>query len=156
MKKKIAILGSTGSIGKTTLEVISHNKKNYDIKLLTTNKNISKIIKQSRQFNVKNIIITDNISYQIAKKKLKNNRKIKIYNDFSKLDKIFKNKIDYVMSSITGIAGLSPTLKIIKYTNSIGIANKETIICAWNLIKKELKKNNTFFFPIDSEHFFPK
>ena len=57
------------------------------------------------------------------------------------------------MSSITGIAGLSPTLKIIKYTNSIGIANKETIICAWNLIKKELKKNNTFFFPIDSEHF---
>ena len=153
MKKKIAILGSTGSIGKTTLEVISHNKKNYDIKLLTTNKNISKIIKQSRQFNVKNIIITDNVSYQIAKKKLKNNRKIKIYNDFSKLDKIFKNKIDYVMSSITGIAGLSPTLKIIKYTNSIGIANKETIICAWNLIKKELKKNNTFFFPIDSEHF---
>ena len=57
------------------------------------------------------------------------------------------------MSSITGIAGLEPTIKIIKHTKSIGIANKETIICGWNLIIKQLKKNNTTFVPIDSEHF---
>jgi len=69
------------------------------------------------------------------------------------LDKIFKKKIDYVMSSISGLEGLVPTFKIIKYTKNIAIANKEAIICGWNLIKKELLKNNTEFIPVDSEHF---
>ena len=57
------------------------------------------------------------------------------------------------MSSISGIDGLIPTIEIIKYTKKIAIANKETIICAWNLIKNELKKNKTFFIPVDSEHY---
>ena len=63
-----------------------------------------------------------------------------ILNNFQNLEKIFKNKIDYVMSSIVGLDGLVPTFNIIKHTNKIAIANKETIICAWNLIKKELQK----------------
>ena len=58
-----------------------------------------------------------------------------------------------LMSSIVGLDGLEPTFKIIKYTKKIAIANKETIICGWNLIKKELKKNKTKFIPVDSEHF---
>ena len=66
---------------------------------------------------------------------------------------IFKKKIDYVMSSISGIHGLEPTLNIIKYTKIIAIANKEAIICGWHLIKKDLKKFNTSFIPVDSEHF---
>ena len=69
------------------------------------------------------------------------------------LNKIFKKKIDYVMSSIVGLDGLNPTFKIIKFTKKIAIANKESIICGWNLIKKELKKNKTKFIPVDSEHF---
>ena len=72
MKKKIAILGSTGSIGKTTLDIVKKNKKDFEIILLTTNKNIKKIIKKSKKFNVKNIIITDYFYFQKLKKKNKN------------------------------------------------------------------------------------
>ena len=69
------------------------------------------------------------------------------------MNKILSNKIDYVMSSIVGLDGLNPTLKVIKYTKNIAIANKETIVCAWNLIEKELKTSKTNFIPVDSEHF---
>ena len=66
---------------------------------------------------------------------------------------MIKGKVDYAMSAVSGLDGLSPTLQIIKKTKSIAIANKESIICGWNLIKKQLKKNNTKFIPVDSEHF---
>ena len=151
MKKKIAILGSTGSIGKTLIEIIKENKKNFEIVLLTADKNYKEILKQTKYFNVKNLIITNEKSFrELKKKKL---RKINIFNNYTSFNKIFKKKIDYVMSSISGIDGLEPTLKIIKHTKKIAIANKEAIICGWNLIKKELKRNKTEFIPVDSEHF---
>ena len=151
MKKKIAILGSTGSIGKNLIEIIKKDKKQFKIELLTANKNYKEILNQAKVFGVKNIIITDRESFQkIKRKKLKN---IKIFNNFKSFDLIFKKKIDYVMSSISGIHGLEPTLNIIKYTKIIAIANKEAIICGWHLIKKDLKKFNTSFIPVDSEHF---
>ena len=152
MKLNLAILGSTGSIGKSLLNIISKNKKKFKISLLTANSNYQLILEQAKKFNVKNIIITDKKSFDLArsKNKIKN---LNILNNFQNLEKIFKNKIDYVMSSIVGLDGLVPTFKIIKHTNKIVIANKESIICAWNLIKKELKKNNTEFIPVDSEHF---
>ena len=153
MKKKVAILGSTGSIGKSLLDIIKQDKKNFQILLLTGNKNFRLLLKQAKFFDVKNIIITDQKNYLKAKKILKT-KKINIYNNFDKLNNIFRNKkIDYVMSSIVGIDGLYPTIKIIKFTKKIAIANKESIICGWNLIKKELKKNKTKFIPVDSEHF---
>ena len=152
MKKNIAILGSTGSIGKTLLQIIDKDKKNFKIKLLTANKNYKLVIKQAKKFNVKNIIIINQNNYLKAKKKNYQN-KLNIYNNFDALDKIFDKKIDYVMSSIVGLEGLLPTIKIIKHTKKIAIANKEAIICGWNLIKKEIKKNKTIFFPVDSEHF---
>ena len=84
----------------------------------------------------------------------KNNKKINFYRDFTNLKKIFKNnKLDYVMNSIVGFSGLEPTINIIKYTHKIAIANKESIICGWSLIKKELIKNKTDIVPVDSEHF---
>ena len=152
MKKKIAILGSTGSIGKTLIKIINKDYKNFEVLLLTANKDYSTLFKQAKKFNVKNLIITNSRSYEILKKKCKR-LNIKVFNDFEMLDKIFKKKIDYVMSSISGLEGLVPTFKIIKYTKNIAIANKEAIICGWNLIKKELLKNNTEFIPVDSEHF---
>ncbi len=152
MKKKIAILGSTGSIGENTLKIIKKDKKSFQINLLTTNKNINKIFKQSKEFKVKNIIISDLNSYRKAKIKFKKS-KINIYNNFDQLNEILKKKNDLIMSSITGLNGLVPTLKSIKYTKKILIANKESIICGWNLIYKELKKNKTNFIPVDSEHF---
>ena len=151
MKKKIAILGSTGSIGKTLIEIIKKDKKNFDVILLTADKNYKDILKQAKILKVKNLIITNKKAYlNLSQNKL---GKIKIFNNFNCFDKIFKNKIDYVMSSISGINGLIPTMKIIKFTKKIAIANKESIICGWHLIKKDLKKYKTTFIPVDSEHF---
>ena len=152
--KKIAIFGSTGSIGSSLLEIIKKDKKIFDIKLLTANKNYKKLIKQAKFFNVKNIIITDNNSFLNANKLLKNTN-VKVFNNLSSLNKIFNinNKIDYSMCAISGFQGLKPTLDIIKFTKTIAIANKESIICGWNLIKKDLEKYKTNFIPIDSEHF---
>ena len=152
MKKKIAILGSTGSIGKSLLQIINGDKKNYEIILLTGNRNYLDLYKQAKRYNVKNLIVTNIDSYIALKKKL-NNNKINIYNNYNNFNQIFKKKIDYVMSSISGIDGLEPTLKIIKFTKKIAIANKESIICAWNLLHDEISKYKTQFIPVDSEHF---
>ena len=152
MKIEIAILGSTGSIGKTLLEIIKRDQKKFEIKLLTANKDYRTLLNQAKKFNVKNLIITDQESFEKLKK-LNKNFRLNIYSSFKSFNKIFKKKINYVMSSIVGIEGLEPTTKIIKYTKKIAIANKESIICGWNLINKELKKNKTKFIPVDSEHF---
>ena len=148
--KKIVILGSTGSIGKQTLDVIRKNKKNFKILLLTTNKNHILLSKQIKEFKVKNVIINNRNCYEKIKKKFKY---INVYRDFKKIDKIINNKADYTMSAISGFEGLEPTLRVIKKTKVIAIANKESIICGWSLIKKRLKKYKTRFIPVDSEHF---
>ena len=152
MKKKIAILGSTGSIGKTLFNILKKDKKGFEIILLTANKNYKELIKQAKIFNVKNLVIANKDSFNEFKKKNRN-KEINIYNNFSSINKIFKKKIDYTMSAISGLEGLSPTLKIIEHTKVIAIANKESIICGWNLIEEKLKKNKTSFIPVDSEHF---
>ena len=152
MKKKIAILGSTGSIGKSTIDILKKNKNEFDLVLLTTNRNYKELYTQAKIFNVKNLIITNNKSFNLFRKKFKNKR-FKVFNNFSCLNRIFKKKIDYTMSAISGLDGLEPTLKIIKFSKKIAVANKEAIICGWSLIKKALKKNNTEFLPVDSEHF---
>jgi 1-deoxy-D-xylulose-5-phosphate reductoisomerase len=152
MKKKIAILGSTGSIGKSLLNIISKDYKNFEIALLTANNNFKLLSKQANQFQVKNLIITNKNKIDLLKDKI-SGENVNIYNNFDNLKNIFPKKIDYIMSSITGIDGLEPTLDIIKHTNKIAIANKESIICGWNLIDKELKKHCTDFIPVDSEHF---
>ena len=152
MKKKIAILGSTGSIGKILLNIIKKNKKIFNITLLTANKDYKKLYAQAKKYDVKNLIITNEVSYKILKKKCKNTN-INVFNNFNSFDKIFKKKIDYTMNSIVGFAGLKPTLEIIKFTKQIAIANKESIICGWNLIKKKSILNKTNIIPIDSEHF---
>ena len=150
MKKKIAILGSTGSIGKSLINIIKRDKKKFDVVLLTANKNYKELYNQSKLLNVKNLIINNQTGYNFIKSK---NKEIKIYNNYRSLDKILKKKIDYTMSSITGLDGLEPTLNIIKKTKTIAIANKESIICGWDLIKKNLDKYKTEFIPVDSEHF---
>ena len=152
MKKKIAILGSTGSIGKTLLNIISNDKKKFDVDLLTANKNYKLLLKQAKKFKVKKVILSDKKTFQKHKFIFLKN-KIKIFNNFENIDKILKIKIDYTMSAIVGIDGLYPTINLIKFSKKIAIANKESIICAWNLIKRELKKHKTNFVPVDSEHF---
>ena len=152
MKRKIAILGSTSSIGKSLLDIIKKDKKNFKIELLTANTNYKDLISQAKKFDVKNVIITDLDSFKKTKILCKN-KKINIFQNFNDLRKILPKKVDYVMSAISGIGGLLPTYKIINRTKLIAIANKEAIVCGWPLIKKKLEKNKTKFIPVDSEHF---
>ena len=149
MKKKICILGSTGSIGVSTLDIISENKKDFSVILLSGNTNYKLLISQAKKFKPKyiysnNFFLTKKIKYFCKK------NKIIIISDLNLLKKI---KFDITISAISGISGLLPTLNIIKFSKKILIANKESIICGWKFIYKELKKNNCFFVPIDSEHF---
>ena len=152
MKKKIAILGSTGSIGKSTIDILRKDKKNFDVVLLTTNNNYREVLRQAKEFKAHNIIINNKKHYLSSKKKLKNN-KINIFNNFQSFNNKFKSKIDFSMSAISGLEGLKPTLDLIKFSKTIAIANKESIICAWNLIQQRLNKYKTKFIPVDSEHF---
>jgi len=148
MKKKICILGSTGEIGKSCLDVICKNKNLFEITVLSGNNNSKLLIQQINKFQPKYIYLTNPILEKkillICKKK-----KIKIIKDF----KFLEFKIDITVNAISGINGLKPTLDIIKNTKEIGIVNKESIICGWHLIKKKLKKYNCKFYPLDSEHF---
>jgi 1-deoxy-D-xylulose-5-phosphate reductoisomerase len=153
MKKNIVILGSTGSIGQNTFNIIKKDKKNFDIKLLSTNKNVPELIRQTKEFKVKNIIINDYDEFIKAKFKNKD-KNITIFNKFKDIDKILnKKKIFYSMVAVSGLEGLQPTLMLPKYSKYLAIANKESLICGWSLIQKELKKYNTNFLPIDSEHY---
>ena len=152
MKKKIVILGSTGSIGKTTFNIIKKNRSDFEIVLLTTNKNVTTILKQAKLLSVKNILISDKSKYFKLKKKLKSN-KIMVHNNLDNLESIIKKKVDYTMCAISGLSGLKSTIDSVKFSKTIAIANKESIICGWHIIEKSLVKNKTKFIPIDSEHF---
>jgi 1-deoxy-D-xylulose-5-phosphate reductoisomerase len=153
MKKKIIILGSTGSIGLQTINIFKKDKKNFDFLALSTFSNVNKILEQAKDLKVKNLIINDKNKFNLVKLKNKNNN-LNIYNSFDDLEKIInKKKIYYSMVSVSGLDGLKPTIILSKYTNNLAIVNKESLICGWDLIKKNLIKYKSNFIPIDSEHY---
>ena len=149
-KKKIAILGSTGSIGKNSLEIIKLNKKNFNIKLLSANSNYKEICNQIKLFKPIYFVITNYLVYIKVKSEFKNKR-IKIYNNFKDIPS--RLKFDITIAAIVGIAGLEPTIQFSKQSKKILLANKESIICGWHILSKIIKKNKTELIPIDSEHF---
>jgi 1-deoxy-D-xylulose-5-phosphate reductoisomerase len=148
-KKKICILGSTGSIGRTTLDIILKNNKDFDVVLLSGNNNVELLISQAKKFKPKYIYSNNYFFKEKIKTFCKKNNTYFI-DDLNLLKKI---KFDVTVAAISGIAGLIPTISIIKFSKKILIANKESIICGWKFIFKELKKRNCNFSPIDSEHF---
>jgi 1-deoxy-D-xylulose-5-phosphate reductoisomerase len=149
MKKKICILGSTGSIGQATLKIISKNKKDFDVVLLSGNSNIKLLISQAKKYKPK-YIYYNNFYYKEKIKFFCKTNNIIFIDDLGLLTTI---KFDITVAAISGIAGLIPTINIIKFSKKILIANKESIICGWKFILKELKKYHCKFTPIDSEHF---
>ena len=150
MRKSISILGSTGSIGLSTLKIINKQKNNFKVLLLAANKNLKLIEYQIKKFNPKIFIIRDNSIFKFLKKKYKK-KKIIILNNFDSLKLTIKS--DVVISAIPGIAGLFPTISMIKFSKKILIANKESIICGWNQLEKNARKYKTRIVPVDSEHF---
>ena len=151
MKKKIAILGSTGSIGKAALSIIKSDIYKYEIILLSANKNFDKISEQINKFKPKYFIINNFFVFKKVKRKYKNH-KTKIIYKFKNL-KINQLKIDISICGIVGIAGLEPTINFTKISKKILLANKESIICGWHIIKKICLQKKTEIIPIDSEHF---
>ena len=150
MKKKIAILGSTGTIGTTTLKIIKKTNK-FRVFLLLANSNISKILKQIKEYKPRIVVITNEESYFKIKDK-SGNKKVIFLNDLKSINKYLK-KIDITVSAIPGIAGLNPTIQFTKLSKKILIANKESVVCGWNIINNIAKKNKTEIVPVDSEHF---
>ena len=150
MKKFISILGSTGSIGLSSLKILDRKKNYLKPFLFSANKNFNLICKQIRKYKPLYFFINDKKTFQKIKKKFKNEN-IRIINNID--TKSFKYKSDITIAAIPGIAGLSPTIKMINKSNKMLLANKESIICGWELIKKASLQFNTTLIPIDSEHF---
>ena len=149
MKKKISILGSTGSIGLSTLKIVDKKNIFFKVVLLSANKNYLQICKQIKKYKPIYFVISDlNIFIKVKKKFI--NSKTKIINNFD-LKKLEKNQI--IVSAIPGIAGLKPTISMIKFSKKMLIANKESVICGWDLIKREALRFKTKIIPVDSEHF---
>ncbi len=151
MKRKIAILGSTGSIGESTLEIIRKDKKNFNVILLSANNNYKKLIKQAKEFNAKNVIINNSKFFKKVKSSLK--KRTRVFSGNVSLTNIINNKLDYTMSAVVGLAGLQPTIDALKISKTVAIANKETIICGWEILSKLVKKHKAEILPVDSEHF---
>ena len=147
--KKISILGSTGSIGLNTIKIIK--KKNFfKFYILAADKNYKLICKQIKELKPKIFIINNYKVFKKIKEKFKN-KNLKIINNINSLKKL--NISDITISAIPGIAGLNSTIELTKKSKKILIANKESVICGWNLIKSAALKNNTQIIPVDSEHF---
>ena len=139
--KKVLILGSTGSIGQSTLEVIRANNKDFSISGLVAKSNKKLLLEQANKFNVKKICLINNDS------------KNDIFVSESEIeDLIFSDQVDIVVAAISGIAGLKTILSSIKAGKRILIANKEPLVAAGQILMKEAKKSNSEIIPIDSEH----
>ena len=153
MIKKVSILGSTGSIGKQTIDVIKKTK-GYQIIGLSCNKDIKTLYKQIIDLNVKEVAVFDkNAAISLVEKLNKNNLKVKVYTGIDGLIKIATlNNIDTVVVAVVGMIGIKPTIEAIRHKKTICLANKETLVCAGDIIMPMIKKYNVDLRPIDSEH----
>ena len=152
MKKRVAILGSTGSIGVQALEVIKANPDSFEVEAITGNNNADLLIKQAREFLPNFVVIVDDNSYSFVSKSL-SDLPIKVFAGRESLSDIVEmSSVDIVLTAIVGFAGLEPTIKAIKASKLIALANKETLVVAGEYISNLTKKHNTAIIPVDSEH----
>jgi 1-deoxy-D-xylulose-5-phosphate reductoisomerase len=151
-KKKIAIMGSTGSIGTQCLEVISEQKEAFEVEVLAANSNAELLIEQGLKFSPNAVVIADETKYQQVKAALQP-YDIKVFAGAKALTEIVEmDTIDVVLSAIVGYAGLASTMNAIKHKKNIALANKETLVVAGDLITKLAAENGVNLYPVDSEH----
>jgi len=150
-KLTISIFGSTGSVGKTTLNIIRENKEKFDVKVLTANNNINDLISLANEFNPDAICFANESDLDQVKKKI-NSNKIEYYIGEIGLLECAKITSDIVIAGIVGLAGLPPLLESIRNSKKVCIANKECFVSAGSLIVNEAKKHKTQILPLDSEH----
>lgn len=151
-KKKIAILGSTGSIGTQTLEVIEEHSDKFEVEVLTANSNADLLIQQALKFKPNAVVIVDETHYKKVSEALWEHD-IKTYSGIEALAQIVEMEaIDIVLTALVGYAGLLPTINAIKAKKTIALANKETLVVAGELITKLARENQVAILPVDSEH----
>jgi 1-deoxy-D-xylulose-5-phosphate reductoisomerase len=152
LKRHIAILGSTGSIGKQSLEVIQAQKEHFVVEVLTANANAEMLIEQAKAFVPNAVVIADEQKLQLVKDALKD-LPIKVFGGLDSISQVVQmEEIDMVLTALVGYAGLKPTLAAIKAGKHIALANKETLVVAGELITAAAKEKGVNIFPVDSEH----
>ena len=153
MKKQIAILGSTGSIGTQALEVIEEHSDLYEVYCLTANNRVRELAEQARRFNPAAVVIANEAHYEELKSLLADCPDINVYAGRQAIDDIVTaGPIDMVLTAMVGFAGLSPTISAIKAHKKICLANKETLVVAGELICGLAAENHSPILPVDSEH----
>jgi 1-deoxy-D-xylulose-5-phosphate reductoisomerase len=152
MKKRVAILGSTGSIGTQTLEVISQNPDHFEVEVLTANNNLELLIQQARLFHPNVVVISNSCHYDQLKEALQD-EPVKIYAGREALQQVVQmDTIDVVVTAMVGYSGLIPTCNAIKAGKNIALANKETMVVAGEIINRLAIENRVSIYPVDSEH----
>ena len=152
MKKGVAILGSTGSIGVQALGVISEQEELFRVEVLTANENCELLINQAKKHKPNSVVIVNEKKYQKVYSEL-NPLNIKVYAGSESLKQIVdSDEIDIVLTALVGYSGLLPTINAIKNRKKIALANKETLVVAGSLIKNLCEENSTEIIPVDSEH----
>jgi 1-deoxy-D-xylulose-5-phosphate reductoisomerase len=152
MKKGVAILGSTGSIGTQALEVIDANRHLFDIEVLTSNSRHELLIDQARKFQPNAVVICDEKKYREVKDAL-SDLPVKVYSGLSSISQLMDmDTIHIVLTAMVGYAGLEPTMAAIRSKKNIALANKETLVVAGELITAMAKENAVNIYPVDSEH----
>jgi 1-deoxy-D-xylulose-5-phosphate reductoisomerase len=151
-QKKIAIFGSTGSIGKQTLEVISAHPELFTAEILTAFSNDALLIEQALLF-IPNIVVIGDIAKYANVKKALEGKPIKVFAGEEALEQVAAmDCYDFMMAGIVGFAGLKPTLTAVKNGKTIGLANKETLVVAGDIVMRLAKENKANIIPVDSEH----
>ena len=150
--KKIAILGSTGSIGIQTLNVIRRHPELFQVEVLVAGSNADLLVKQAREFNPNVVVIADSSKYGIVNDALADTD-VKVFaGEKSTAEVVTMESVDIVMASIVGFAGLRPTLEAIRAGKVIALANKETMVVAGAIVTEEAARHNVPILPVDSEH----
>lgn len=153
MKKQIAILGSTGSIGTQALEVIEEHSDLYEVYCLTANNRVRELAMQARKFRPAAVVIANESHYEELKDMLDDMPDIKVYAGMRAIDEIVEAEpVDMVLTAMVGFAGLSPTIHAIKARKKICLANKETLVVAGELICRLAAEYHSPIIPVDSEH----
>lgn len=151
-KKRIAILGSTGSIGTQALDVISSQADKFQVEVLTAQSNADLLIQQAIAFKPNCVVIGDESKYEIVKDALWSHD-IKTYAGREALSQVVESsEIDLVLTALVGAAGLEPTINAIKHKKHIALANKETLVVAGEMVTKLARENSVNIYPVDSEH----
>ena len=151
-KKKIAILGSTGSIGTQALQVIDEHSELYEAYIITANNSVGKLVEQARKYQPEAVVIANEIHYSTVRDALAD-LPIKVYAGADALCEVVQDdNVDIVLASMVGFAGLRPTISAIKAGKMIALANKETLVVAGGLINNLITQYKVPVIPVDSEH----